>query len=398
MRILRVPQAAVAPHVGNKARRSTLLAPLRPRPITTATVFSLSAMALWPLTAVHCTPAPKTQQQKQAQVRVETAILRAGPSEQRSKTALLDAGQVARVLEQKGEWLRVRLATGTEGWVRVDLVRVSHRKPVAPVTDVALLSGKKKAPALAAAPAKNKKMAAAVLPQKPRFFVRGGSSAAAAFAARFVAAKPAQPADRPVTARALGLNAARLLVDNAPRSVEVAPATEAAEAIPTRAEAVVETRAIPAVPIDAAPTLVAPAPLRTLVGTPPFSPQSLSRGETMVRSALAYRGTPYRFGARGGGAFDCSGFTSYLFAKAGSPLPRTAAQQFKKGTPIPKGQLQPGDLVFFKNTYKRGISHVGVYIGENRFVHAASTGRGVVVDALSTPHYAKHWAGARRLR
>jgi cell wall-associated NlpC family hydrolase len=128
------------------------------------------------------------------------------------------------------------------------------------------------------------------------------------------------------------------------------------------------------------------------------APVRSSRGERLVRTALSFRGTPYRFGARGQGAFDCSGFTSYLFARAGSPLPRTAAAQYKKGVRIPKDQLRPGDLVFFKNTYKRGISHVGVYVGEGRFVHASSGKGSVRVDALNKPYYRNHWAGARRPR
>jgi cell wall-associated NlpC family hydrolase len=120
------------------------------------------------------------------------------------------------------------------------------------------------------------------------------------------------------------------------------------------------------------------------------------RAETLVRTALAYRGTPYRFGARGQSAFDCSGFTSYLFAEEGVGLPRTAAQQFRKGVVVPKAQLQPGDLVFFKNTYKRGVSHVGIYIGNGNFVHASSGGRAVRVDSLDRAYYRRHWAGARR--
>ena len=85
-----------------------------------------------------------------------------------------------------------------------------------------------------------------------------------------------------------------------------------------------------------------------------------------------------------------------MFNNAGAGIPRTAAQQFKKGRVVPKSQLAPGDLVFFRNTYKRGVSHVGIYIGNGQFVHAAGTGRGVRVDHLSGRFYQNHWAGARR--
>lgn len=147
----------------------------------------------------------------------------------------------------------------------------------------------------------------------------------------------------------------------------------------------------------AVPEAMAAADVSVVAGLPPER-QRFTRGDGVVRSALSFRGTPYRMGASGRGAFDCSGFTSYLFRKAGSPLPRTAAQQFTKGVPIGKDHLRPGDLVFFKNTYKRGVSHVGVYVGDGLFVHASSAGGGVVVDRLRKPYYLNHWAGARRPR
>src|SRR5262249_44539830 len=103
----------------------------------------------------------------------------------------------------------------------------------------------------------------------------------------------------------------------------------------------------------------------------------LSRGESMARTALAYRGAPYRFGSRSGG-FDCSGLIQTICAKYGIYLPRASNAQFNVGKPVPKDQLQPGDLVFFQNTYKRGISHVGIYIGEGQFLHAAGSRKGVI--------------------
>jgi cell wall-associated NlpC family hydrolase len=129
----------------------------------------------------------------------------------------------------------------------------------------------------------------------------------------------------------------------------------------------------------------------------PAAARAETRADRIVRSALTYRGAPYRRGAMGrGGAFDCSGFTKYLFDHEGASLPRTAADQYRRGTPVSREELRPGDLVFFKNTYKAGISHVGIYIGEGRFIHAASTRTGVRVDTLDKPYYVNHYAGARR--
>jgi cell wall-associated NlpC family hydrolase len=122
-----------------------------------------------------------------------------------------------------------------------------------------------------------------------------------------------------------------------------------------------------------------------------------TRADRIVRSALSYRGAPYRRGAMGrSGAFDCSGFTKYLFDHEGANLPRTAADQYRRGLPVGREEMKPGDLVFFKNTYKAGISHVGIYLGDGQFIHAASTRTGVRVDSLDKPYYVNHYAGARR--
>jgi cell wall-associated NlpC family hydrolase len=126
--------------------------------------------------------------------------------------------------------------------------------------------------------------------------------------------------------------------------------------------------------------------------------RQLTRGEWLARTALAYRGAPYRFGGRSSrSGFDCSGLVQVVCAKWGLYLPRVAHTQARVGVPVPIDRLEPGDLVFFKNTYKRGISHVGIYVGEGYFVHAAGTGKGVRLSLLSGSYHRKHWYGARRL-
>lgn len=120
--------------------------------------------------------------------------------------------------------------------------------------------------------------------------------------------------------------------------------------------------------------------------------------ESIVERALSFLGIRYRFGSeseeRG---FDCAGFVRRAFAGAGVRLPRTAALQFREGCVVKRDELQPGDMVFFSRTYKRGISHVGIYIGQGRFVHAASSRRKVVVDHIDAPYYASRFAGGRRM-
>lgn len=122
-------------------------------------------------------------------------------------------------------------------------------------------------------------------------------------------------------------------------------------------------------------------------------------GNGMAKQALSYRGMPYIRGAsnprRG---FDCSGLVYYLLRQRGYNPPRTAAGMAKFGKPVAKSALKPGDIVFFANTYKRGVSHVGIYVGNNNFVHAANSGSGVKTDSLSSAYYRKKYWGARRIK
>lgn len=115
-------------------------------------------------------------------------------------------------------------------------------------------------------------------------------------------------------------------------------------------------------------------------------------------NALALTGTPYKFGGTSpSSGFDCSGFVSYVFQQAANlTLPHGARAISQLGKSIPVDQLQPGDLVFY-NTLKSTFSHVGIYIGNNRFVHAPSSGGGVHVVDMSESYWAKRFNGARRI-
>ena len=115
--------------------------------------------------------------------------------------------------------------------------------------------------------------------------------------------------------------------------------------------------------------------------------------------ALNFVGAAYRYGAAGPSAFDCSGLTSYVYGRQGVQLPRTAAQQYNAGTHISSNNLQPGDLVFFAGTTgERGITHVGIYIGGGKMVHASTPRTGVQVADLNAAYYQNHYVGAVRPR
>lgn len=117
----------------------------------------------------------------------------------------------------------------------------------------------------------------------------------------------------------------------------------------------------------------------------------------IVRTAFAYRGAPYRYGGSSRRGFDCSGFTSKVFAKEGVSLPHNSAEQFGYGRRVKSGDMKPGDLVFFRNG-RRGIGHVGIYAGDGKFVHANRPGGHVKVDSLRSGYYERNFRGARRVK
>ncbi|MBL4889712.1 MAG: C40 family peptidase [Candidatus Lindowbacteria bacterium] len=121
-----------------------------------------------------------------------------------------------------------------------------------------------------------------------------------------------------------------------------------------------------------------------------------SSGKNVVVEALEFLGTPYRWGGNGDPGFDCSGFTSYVYAVSGHPIPRTARGQYLIGEKIEKDVLVDGDLVFF-TTYAPGASHVGIYVGANQFIHASSGSGEVIRTDLGNSYYQKRYLGARRI-
>ena len=114
---------------------------------------------------------------------------------------------------------------------------------------------------------------------------------------------------------------------------------------------------------------------------------------SLTRSAMRFIGTPYVFGGTSPSGFDCSGYTQHVFAMLGIAIPRLADAQFYAGRPT-RGGMTTGDLVFFQ-TYEPGPSHVGIYLGNGRFVHSSS--HGVMVSRLGDSYWRSRYLGAKRL-
>lgn len=119
-------------------------------------------------------------------------------------------------------------------------------------------------------------------------------------------------------------------------------------------------------------------------------------GEEIVSTAKKYIGVRYRSGGTSTNGFDCTGYTQFVYKQFGISLPRTTSSQATAGTGINKSDLQVGDLIIFKNTYRKGPSHAGIYVGDGQFIHA-STSRGVRIDHLNSSYWGGRFHSARRV-
>lgn len=126
---------------------------------------------------------------------------------------------------------------------------------------------------------------------------------------------------------------------------------------------------------------------------------SSGSGAQIVDFAMQYLGYPYVYGGCSSRGFDCSGFAKYVYANFGITLSRTASAQMDHGAAVSMGELQPGDLVFFKKAGSSAsrASHVGIYIGNNQFIHASTSTTGVIISNMDSAYYTTGFVGGRRL-
>ena len=187
-----------------------------------------------------------------------------------------------------------------------------------------------------------------------------------------VVAAPGESAPAPFQAarHALGTTTSGGLSVAAPQAVTPAPAAGA-----------------PAVQAPAAGAPAVQAPVALVAAAKPAAPAvaaAAGRRGSAMSIAMGKLGSPYRWGAAGPGAFDCSGLVYWSYRQLGTTLPRSSSAQSRVGTPVSKGALQPGDLVFFY----RPVSHVAIYIGGGRVVHASTSGQPVKISKLGDMPFA----------
>jgi cell wall-associated NlpC family hydrolase len=298
-----------------------------------------------------------------ATVKGDRISVRKGPHENHRRLTLLDKGTRLKALRKAGDWFKVELASGTTGWVRQDFLKLGksisgagskrtarrERNEKKPVRVAASKQKAVKQVRAAAKPLSAKRKLAAIIEKKRR-------------AALIAKVKHERRTQRVQIARRQ--HEERLERKQRDQRIRAARARRMAQARRSRVE------------VSARPG---------------------SGGPDIVRTALAYRGVRYRFGGQSRSGFDCSGFTSHVLGGKGVRLPRTAREQFKVGQRVTSKELKPGDLVFFHTT-RPGVSHVGMYAGSGKFVHASSGGGKVQVDSLTDGYYKKRLVGARRMK
>ncbi|ARK22420.1 C40 family peptidase [Sporosarcina ureae] len=137
--------------------------------------------------------------------------------------------------------------------------------------------------------------------------------------------------------------------------------------------------------------------LSTLLFVSPFTGQAEAAGKTtsITKTATSLTGIKYRYGGTTRAGFDCSGYVGYVFKQNDLKVARTSRDMYASGRTVKKASLRNGDLVFF-NTTGRGVSHVGIYVGNGKFAHA-STSKGVRVDRVNDSYWGKRYMGAKRV-
>ena len=120
-------------------------------------------------------------------------------------------------------------------------------------------------------------------------------------------------------------------------------------------------------------------------------------GQQVVDFAKKFLGTPYKWGGTTPAGFDCSGFVYYVYNSLGYKMPRMINDMNKQGTYVAKANLKPGDVIIFQNTYASGLSHVGIYVGDGKFIHSPNSRSVVSYADLYSTYYINHYYGARRI-
>jgi cell wall-associated NlpC family hydrolase len=136
--------------------------------------------------------------------------------------------------------------------------------------------------------------------------------------------------------------------------------------------------------------------LMGLLSSTPVATAASTPGSQVADVAQQYVGSRYSWGGSSPAGFDCTGFVMFIYSQFNVSLPHNEAGQLGSGPSVAPDDLQPGDVVVFANTYRRGLSHVGIYLGDGQFVHAVNESHGVMVNSLWDGYWGPRFVGASR--
>ena len=289
-----------------------------------------------------------------AEITKNEVSVRSSASVASSVLVTVSRGATAKVVGTNGDWVHLQFQRGTLGWVHASLLKVYDSK-LAEIVPTAKPSVVTKAPS------------EVVLPETPG---RADGD----------------------TDRSKRLS---IVISGGKASIRRPQHVAVVETLPPSPSTEVQT---PLQTEPATPARVAVrSPRQTTHPAVIDNGKPTSSAEKVLRSAAALLGSRYVWGATGSrGAYDCSGFTGFVFRQNGVHLPRTAMEQFGRGTPVDKSSLQPGDLIFFSSRNSR-VGHVGIYVGSGTFIHCSSGAGHVTYSPLSASYYTSHYVGARRV-
>ncbi|NUQ69894.1 MAG: C40 family peptidase [Chthonomonadales bacterium] len=360
-----------------------------------------------PPAAVHL---PEITSQ-QASIKGNRVALRSGPGTTFHRLCLRDHGAAIIVTARKGDWVQVKADEDVRGWVRSDFITL-HGPGAPPSKQVARKPG---STTKKTASANRTSLSSSDLPVRrvikgDRISVRSGAKTSAKRIALVDDGKQVTVVARAgdwCKVRCAGGTVGWVLgsyVSNRSRTgitpqQAVAAVTHQSTTRRTARSTVSKTRKTAS--SQRRKTASTSGQQRkkgsSSVAASDTAHRSSAGSPSVVRTAYAYRGARYRYGGASRGGFDCSGFTSYVYRKQGVSLPHSAAAQSRIGKKVAKSALKAGDLVFFATT-GRGVSHVGIYSGNGRFIHASSARGRVREDSLNSGYYSERYRGARRVK
>ncbi len=295
-------------------------------------------------------------------------IVREAPSTDSGRVAMVDQGRTALILERKNGWFKLRFDGGTVGWVRGDLLQQVSRPSQSPRSNSpqADLTAQNSRPRPSTSKVANPRTGTTRVADPSELPATPDSG-------EKVVSQP--PLERPTQSSQPGETVA--VIPQASRS-----GAQAAE------RAVTVARRPASTPERKAPEAEKATPRRT-------TPSNTTVVSNLLDTARDQMGIRYVWGGTSRSGFDCSGFTQWVFARSGIRIPRTSIEQATVGQRVDRDDLRPGDLVFFRTRGSR-ISHVGIYIGNNNFIHASSGGGRVRINAI-TGYYSQRYVTARRM-